>query len=539
MQSYSLFEYYPVSGMTVKAAAEDTRGRVSSVNQLVARLEQDHRQAVAAVSGMLEQSVADAPTEAVTTANRVLQQAEYAAGCLELFGTEIDTYNYHSAAPRSISKLNAAYSAGFADGFGATYRDPGPAATLEERQTATEDYSAAWAAGRNQLLSSLNAEKARLDAALDAAASNVSTMLGQGPTTANLLSLWGAGVLPPYAPVLYPGTQFSGEDLPPAAQEELRQYLLDNPDVLFNPSAALAAVIAGLPTGIRTDIYVEQQMEQLRREGLLIGPNPGGLYEDWIRNTVENGVSVATVLAIARDHDIRPDDFAVLDGLQVTTDPDGKSFFVLDADMSGDEARAAALMTYILNAGTDYEGGDFAPTPYTSAEVQRIIDRQEANAWSYDQDVAFVHENGGTLVATPNGMLMGAGGNWLQDLYSQGGGSTWGDIFMINQDDVDNPEELLNDIITGGFAPNSSSLDLDRLLHHEEIHSQQWAEHGYAGFIAAYADEQFDVEVVWIDIEGDWIPVAVPVPVPLIRDGCGNSFEEGAGLEDGGYAPCG
>ncbi len=335
--------------------------------------------------------------------------------------------------------------------------------------------------------------------------------------------------------MLFPGIYLSGGDLPPEAQQELLQYLIDHPELLINTPSVLASVIAGLPTDIRTDIYVEQRMEYLRQEGLLTGPNPGGLYEEWVRNTVENGVSIDTLLEIAGDHGITPDSFDVLAGLQVITDPDGKTFFVLDTDMSGDEARAAVLMTYILNAGTGYENGTYAPTPYSSDEVQRIKDRQAENAWfSYDQDVAFVHSNGGTLVTTPNGMLMGAGGNWLQDLYSQGGGTAWGDIFMINQDDVDNPEELLDDIISNGTAPNSS-LDLDRLLHHEEIHSQQWAELGYGSFMTTYLGERYDV--VWIDVPGDLNPF--PVPVPITHDGCGNSLEEDAGLADGDYAPCG
>lgn len=409
MQAYSLFEPYPVSGTSIKSAAEDTRGRVASVDQVIAQLEQDHRQAVASVSGTLEESVADAPTEAVTRANDVLQQAEYAAGCLELFGTDIDTYNFESAYPRSISRLNAAYSAGLSDGFGAEYEAPADDATPEERQTANDDYTAAWRDGRRELLNVLNTEKALLDGELDQAATSVSTMLTQGPTQANVTSLWAAGVLPPYAPVLFPGIYLSGGDLPPEAQQELLQYLIDHPVLLINTPSALALVIAGLPTDIRTDIYVEQRMEYLRREGSLTGPNPGGLYEDWVRNTVENGVSIDTLLEIARDHDITPDSFDVLDGMEIITDPDGKSFFMLVTDMSGDEVRAAVLMTYILNAGTGYEGGDYSETPYSSDEVQRIIDRQSDNLWSYDEDVAFVHDNGGRLTTTPNGMLMGLG----------------------------------------------------------------------------------------------------------------------------------
>ncbi len=269
-------------------------------------------------------------------------------------------------------------------------------------------------------------------------------------------------------------------------------------------------------------------MEQLRRAGLLVGPNPGGTYEEWIRNTVVNGVSAATVIDIADDHGITPDSFGVLDGLQRIEDADGKSFFMLDTDMSADAARNAVLMTYIFNAGTGYENGDFAPTPYSSEEVQRIIDRQADNAWfSYEQDVAFVPHNGGRLVTTPNGMLMGLGGNELQDVFSQAGGSTWGEIFMINEDDVEDPAERLEAIIEQGTAPGSE-LDLDQLLHHEEIHSQQWAEYGRLDYMLRYTDANTDL--VW---ESDWGPFG-HWEIQTV-DGEDNEYEVEAGLEDGGY----
>src|SRR6202012_4781719 len=98
------------------------------------------------------------------------------------------------------------------------------------------------------------------------------------------------------------------------------------------------------------------------------------------------------------------------------------------------------LMTYIVNAGTGYAKAGEAPgvtnyfceTPYSAAEVTRIVERQRANSWSYRRDVRFVHANGGRLVATPNGMLMGLGGNVLLRFFSQQGGTAWGDIFMVN-----------------------------------------------------------------------------------------------------------
>ncbi|MGF2950950.1 hypothetical protein ACOJVP_01135, partial [Mycobacterium sp. THU-M116] len=58
-----------------------------------------------------------------------------------------------------------------------------------------------------------------------------------------------------------------------------------------------------------------------------------------------------------------------------------------------------------------------------------------------------------------------------------------------------------------------SNPDLDRVLHHEEIHSQQWAAKGYQGMILDYGRE-------------------------LLRElvfGSTNRLEVDAGLSDGGY----
>ncbi|MCL3816872.1 WXG100 family type VII secretion target [Aeromicrobium wangtongii] len=186
--------------------------------------------------------------------------------------------------------------------------------------------------------------------------------------------------------------------------------------------SGVAAIVVGSMTGPEGDQYLRDHPEagalllelRLRSEGLLDGAIESDAYRTWLENAARRGVSAETILDIARTHDIGPDDFAVLDGLEEVKDRDGKSFFVLPDDISDDDARKAVLMTYILNAGTDYGSAstdnDFDETPYSADEVQRIIDRQERNDWSYKDDVDFVHGNGGRLVTTPNGMLMGLGG---------------------------------------------------------------------------------------------------------------------------------
>lgn len=249
-------------------------------------------------------------------------------------------------------------------------------------------------------------------------------------------------------------------------------------------------------------------------------------HKKWLENAERHGVPSEVVVQIARQHDITPESFTILGQFTEIKDPDGKSFFLVARGTRGDDARNAALMTYVLNAGTDYgkagqQPTDFPETPYSAAEVRRIINRQNANSWSYDQDVGFVDHNGGRLVTTPNGMLMGLGGNWIQKRFSREGGTAWGDIFMVNVDDTLGADQGLRQIVESGHAwyadvngeSVESNLALDRVLHHEELHCQQWAAKGHAGMITAYLWE-------------------------VVRDkvfGKTNRLETDAGLSDGGY----
>jgi len=296
-----------------------------------------------------------------------------------------------------------------------------------------------------------------------------------------------------------------------------------------------------------------EMKRQLRHAGLL-GRETSALYDEWLKRAVARGVSVEEIRKIAREQGIKPAEFELIRDWKVFVDPDGKLFFLVPPGTSSADAREATLLTYILNCGTDYaaaddlvdtdgdgrpdsrspqnQGGtfnDFTETPYSAAEVVRIAARQDSNWWSYRLGVPLIHSLGGALVTTPNGMLMELGGTGPVSIMSQGGGTTYGDIFMVNIDDPDDPVVTIKSIVESGSAAEvyadgtwslGNSIDLDRLLHHEERHSQQWARAGFRNFVAGYLAQV---------VRAGFLPGGKPYDPARIP------YERDAGLHDGGY----
>ncbi|AEF35440.1 MULTISPECIES: hypothetical protein [Mycolicibacter] len=218
---------------------------------------------------------------------------------------------------------------------------------------------------------------------------------------------------------------------------------------------------------------------------------------------------------IVRRQRLSRDSFRALDAMEQITDPHGQSFFVIPRGAGGKQARHAVRLTYLLNAGTGYgrtsTRNDFPETPYGVAEFERIVQRQRANRWSYDA-VRAICNTGGCLVTTPNGLLMGLGGNRFHAQLTRRAGTMWGDLFMVNVDRGSDPMRRLREIVEAGrISPGGP--ELDRVLHHEEIHAQQWAALGSIQFPARYLAEEARVRIF----------------------GGTNSFESDAGLCDGGY----
>lgn len=134
--------------------------------------------------------MAAAPVPVLTTGREVSAAAIVAEGCLNRWSACVTAYN------AAIDDLNARYETARATSFGVTAGDfSGPdAGTPAQQQSA---YDGAVVSAGASLRGTLHAEKAELDAALDADADTVAAMLEEGPTEQVAIALASSGDLPP------------------------------------------------------------------------------------------------------------------------------------------------------------------------------------------------------------------------------------------------------------------------------------------------------------------------------------------------------
>jgi hypothetical protein len=196
------FAYYAVSATTIHEAAADIDVHASGLGTLRRQLDRDHRRALSAVGGGLQAPMADAGRMAAFGVSRVEQAAAYASGCLHLFGDFVNEYDHDSTSPRSVERLNEAYTEARLNDFGL---DPADYAT--GNGPAARDYDADWRARNADLVGphgSLTSEYRQLEARLDAQAESVAAMLNRGPNPDDLRTLWTLGALPSDAETIWP-----------------------------------------------------------------------------------------------------------------------------------------------------------------------------------------------------------------------------------------------------------------------------------------------------------------------------------------------
>lgn len=447
-RSYGPFDYYRdrydgITGARIRESVDPVDTDLALLGELREDLRGDERAMLAEVEGDIRLSLGTYNGLPQYSLDNLLGNGHFAAACTRLLAEHIDEFD------TTVNGLNQRYNGRI---YSAQH-------IPELRDTITD-----WAAHREQVRSDIAPEWTTAWELVHEQGDEVAAMFDNGAQPADVKALLLAGLMPIEARSYFPDLGFT--------QSELETLLL--------PAYEKA----------------------LRDAGLIGADTPDDLYLEWLENAARNDISPQEIVQIAQDADLDEDSFDFMEDWEEILDNDGKSYFVLPSDVSPEDAMRGTLLTYIFNAGTGYadadghEDNDFPATPYSAAEVRRIMERQDENRWSYgdhgwfrsiEPDMREQRSVGdGMQVTTPNGIIMGNGG---PTVWSQRGGTMYGDVFWLNWDDVDDKPEELREMIRDGYAHyptsdgdsagrGSNDLDLDRLLHHEERHSQQWTEHG-------------------------------------------------------------
>lgn len=448
-RTYGPFDYYKdrydgVTGDRIREALDPVDTDLTALAGIREDLKGDERAMLSQVEGDIRLSLGHYAGMPQYALDQLLGNGHFAAGCTRLLAQHIDTFD------TTVNGLNERFN-------GRIYA----AHHIPELRDSIDD----WAGYRAEVQAEIKPEWTTAWNLVHEEGDTVAAMFDDGAQPSDLKLLLLAGLMPIEARSYFPPLDFT-----PA---ELKDLLLP--------------------------LY-----EQELRDAGLIGPDsPDGMYLKWLENAAGNDITPQEIVDIARQADLDENSFDFMDDWEEIKDNDGKSYFVLPHDVSADDARRGTLLTYIFNGGTGYadadghEDNDFSEgMPYSAEEVRRIMERQEQNKWSYgdhgwfrsiEPDMREQRSVGnGMQVTTPNGVIMGNGG---PTVWSQRGGTMYGDVFWLNWDDVEDKPEELRQMIRDGYVHypttdgdeagrGSNNLDLDRLLHHEERHSQQWTEHG-------------------------------------------------------------
>ena len=187
------FAYYPVTGDGIREAAAATDRQAAQIRVVRSQLVGAHGHTMGAIAGDIEGPMNTAPEAATANMEQVVQTSSFAAGVMRLFADAVDQFNHTSMAPRSVDRLNVAYTEARLDDFG-----------LDPSRVDTD-----WREANAAQLSTLTNEYARLEEQLDIWADHAARMLNRGPTPDDVRELWALGTLPADAALLWPGLELN------------------------------------------------------------------------------------------------------------------------------------------------------------------------------------------------------------------------------------------------------------------------------------------------------------------------------------------
>jgi hypothetical protein len=200
------FSRYPVTGESVRGAADQIGAYGGTVQSLQYNVVNAHRPAQFSVAGLLTSPMVAASEPVRTRTERWQGSAMFSSGAVRLFADAIDTYN------QGIDGLNQRYWTAKQNNFGVVRPTLAADATEAERNAADADYRQAVADAESALLAELrNEHHTVIEPALDDEAARTASLLDRGPDDADAVTqLYMAGALHWSAPLVFRNVDFSG-----------------------------------------------------------------------------------------------------------------------------------------------------------------------------------------------------------------------------------------------------------------------------------------------------------------------------------------
>lgn len=208
-----LFPFYQASPAEIRAAAGDIDGRRAAVDAVEDSVKADARRLMTTVEGMFVGPAADATQQPIHHASEIREKAVFAAAALRRFALAVDAYNGGDPDGRkSVSDLNHEYATQAASDFGVAPANYPDDASEAEKDRIDKEWLQKLDNHHDACVRRLRSEFEELRGWLDDQAHDIKQTLERGPTRETLKTMYSEGVLPSWAPLVWPDIPFGQVD---------------------------------------------------------------------------------------------------------------------------------------------------------------------------------------------------------------------------------------------------------------------------------------------------------------------------------------
>ncbi len=197
------FDHHPSTGAVIRSAGQS----VTESHKPLVLVGEDLRSRTRAAAGHTENlPVTAASLRAIAASERLAAAAIVGGAVVQDFATAVTAYDH------VVDTANQRWADAVTTGFGVPLADLPAGASPSELEDARDDHTREVAAARAELWQELAGLVRAAEDTLDARAGDAAGMLRDGPSEAEILRLFAAGMLPLSSPALFPIVDWSKAD---------------------------------------------------------------------------------------------------------------------------------------------------------------------------------------------------------------------------------------------------------------------------------------------------------------------------------------